>query len=279
MKQTTYSLNLPSSLALLGDLHGRPFQPVIDSLRQNKPQIIAIAGDIVSGHHPADDVSPLVSQKNILPFLENCAAIAPSFLSLGNHEWMLDEKDLDCIRNTGVTLLDNAWASCGGIVLGGLTSAVVLDYRRFKGCHGDGSSGSGYHGDGSSGSQPHVRYPKPDPEEADVRMKRLTEPDLSWLDEYTQTPGCHILLCHHPEYYPKIPDAVDWILSAHAHGGQWRFYNPKTKKSEGLFAPGQGLFPRWTRGIYDNRLIVTAGLSNTAKIPRFFNPREIVYLH
>ena len=54
---------------------------------------------------------------------------------------------------------------------------------------------------------------------------------------------------------------------------------PKPKKSEGLFAPGQGLFPRWTRGIYDNRLIVTAGLSNTAKIPRFFNPREIVYLH
>ena len=262
MKQTTYQINIPASLVLLGDLHGRPYQPVIESLRQTKPQIIAIAGDIVSGHHPADDVSPLVSQKNILPFLENCAAIAPAFLSLGNHEWMLDEKDLERIRGTGVTLLDNAWVSCGGVVLGGLTSAVVLDYRRYKKAH----------------PQAPGRYPKPDPQEADVRMKRTTSPDLSWLGEYAKTPGCHILLCHHPEYYPRLPDNIEWILSAHAHGGQWRFYNPKTKKSEGLFAPGQGFFPRWTRGMYDGRLIVTAGLSNTTKIPRLFNSTEIVYL-
>lgn len=65
MKETTYQINIPASVALLGDLHGRPYQPVIDSLRKNKPQIIAIAGDIVSGYHPADGVSPLVSQKNM----------------------------------------------------------------------------------------------------------------------------------------------------------------------------------------------------------------------
>ena len=117
------------------------------------------------------------------------------------------KNDLDRIRNTGVTLLDNSWASCGGIVLGGLTSAVVLEYRRYKNAH----------------PQSPGRYPKPAPEESDARMKRIKEPDLSWLDAYTNSPGCHILLCHHPEYYPRIPDSIDWILSAHAHGGQWRF--------------------------------------------------------
>jgi predicted MPP superfamily phosphohydrolase len=46
----------------------------------------------------------------------------------------------------------------------------------------------------------------------------------------------------------------------------------------GLYAPGQGIFPKYTSGIHAN-MIISRGLSNTAGfIPRLFNPREIVYI-
>jgi hypothetical protein len=262
MKETTYTVKIPAILALLGDLHGRPYQQAIASLQKNKPQIIAIAGDIVYGHQPEDDISPLVSQPYILPFLEHCAAIAPTFLSLGNHEWMLDEQDLEQIKNTGVILLDNSWTKHGDIVLGGLTPAVVTDYRQYRLAH----------------PNQNRRYPVRRQTDPDEPIKARPAPDLSWLPAYGETPGFHILLSHHPEYYPRIPKNIDLILSCHAHGGQWRFYNPIKRQSQGLYAPGQGFFPRWTKGIYDNRLIVSAGLANTAPAPRFFNPTEIVYL-
>jgi predicted MPP superfamily phosphohydrolase len=63
------------------------------------------------------------------------------------------------------------------------------------------------------------------------------------------------------------------MLSGHAHGGQIRLFN------RGLFAPGQGWWPKWTKGVYDHCLVVSTGLSNTASpIPRLFNPTEIVYV-
>ena len=117
-------------LALLSDLHGRPYQEAVFSLQRNKPDIICITGDIIYGIWPADDISPLVSQPYVLPFLERCAGIAPTYLSLGNHEQALDQKDLETIVNTGVTVLDNNWAQRNGVVIGGLTSAYVTDYRR-----------------------------------------------------------------------------------------------------------------------------------------------------
>lgn len=39
-------------------------------------------------------MSPLETQKNVLPFLRECFLLAPTFLSLDNHEWMLDSTDL-----------------------------------------------------------------------------------------------------------------------------------------------------------------------------------------
>ena len=86
--------------------------------------------------------------------------------------------------------------------------------------------------------------------------------------------GYKILLCHHPEYYPKYlkKSSINLILSGHAHGGQIRLFN------KGLYAPGQGIFPKYTKGIYDEKLIVSAGLS--AKPPlRLFNPTELVIIN
>lgn len=59
-------------------------------------------------------MSPLETQENVLPFLSGCAAIVPTYLSLGNHEWMLDQTDLETIRTTGITVLDNSWIELEG---------------------------------------------------------------------------------------------------------------------------------------------------------------------
>ena len=46
--------------------------------------------------------------------------------------------------------------------------------------------------------------------------------------------------------------------------------------SRGIFAPGQGLLPKYHHGVYDGRLVVSAGCSNTASIPRWGNETEVV---
>ena len=96
--------------------------------------------------------------------------------------------------------------------------------------------------------------------------------ETAWLKEYSSAPGYHILLSHHPEYLPLIPSSIELVFSGHAHGGQWRVFN------HGAWAPGQGWWPRYTKGVYKGRLVVSAGLSNTTWVPRIWNPTEIVYL-
>ena len=95
---------------------------------------------------------------------------------------------------------------------------------------------------------------------------------VDWLSTFARKPGYRILICHRPEYYERHIRAHDipLVLSGHAHGGQWRVLG------RGVFSPGQGLFPRFTRGLYDGRLVVSAGLSNTANLPRVNNPVELV---
>ncbi len=51
MIDTVYQLDIPVSLALLGDLHGKPYHEVVNSLRKHQPEIITIAGDILYGGH------------------------------------------------------------------------------------------------------------------------------------------------------------------------------------------------------------------------------------
>ena len=261
MVETIYIIAGSPRLALLADLHGRDPAPVLSSLAAHRPSLICVVGDILYGSHPEGDRSPLETQENVLPFLSGCAAVAPTFLSLGNHEWMLDDADLAAIEATGVVVLDNSWVDTvvdgHKIVIGGLTSGYVTDYRRFRTTQ-----------DGA------VRYPRKENLSGigGAVTASQHQPETAWLSNFASAPGFHILLLHHPEYFPLVPSSIDLILSGHAHGGQWRFFN------RGVWSPGQGLWPRWTKGVYEGRLVVSAGLSNTASVPRLFNPTEIVYL-
>lgn len=105
-----------------------------------------------------------------------------------------------------------------------------------------------------------------------IPSKQITgKIDTEFLTSFSELPGYKVLLCHHPEYYPKLQQyPIDLFLSGHCHGGQIRIMN------HGIFSPGQGLLPRYHHGVYDGRLVVSSGCANTASIPRFGNETEVV---
>lgn len=106
-------------------------------------------------------------------------------------------------------------------------------------------------------------------------LYRGGEPSSAFLDAFEKEEGFKLLLCHHPEYYPLYikERKIDLTLSGHAHGGQWRLFGRP------IFAPGQGLFPKYTSGVLEQgRLLVSRGMHNSIRIPRIGVPTEIVYL-
>ena len=250
MVETFYTLPGAPYLALLGDFHNGNPDPILTSLKKHMPSVICIAGDLIYAYPPENSLLT-DQQKNVLPFLKGCAEIAPAFMCLGNHESILGDEDLDRIRQTGVILLDNEWTEWNGMHIGGLTSHYVLNQRASRAAHTAGGK--------------NLRDPDPSSE-------IIKKPDLSWVSA-TLPSGYKILLCHHPEYLPLIPSGIDLICAAHAHGGQWRLFG------RGLFAPGQGWFPKYTSGIYEGRMVVTRGLTNMARVPRINNPTEVVYIN
>ena len=259
MIETVYDLSCPIMLAFLADFHNSKALPVLRSLETAKPEIIAIAGDVIYGDDPNRDKPCILSNPHALELLRGCAGIAPTFLSFGNHEWMLADDDLEVISAAGITLLDNCWANYKGTLIGGLSSRYYTQYQALRAAHPE-----------------RGRYP--------VTIRALHEldplPELDWLDAFEQQEGYRILLSHHPEYYPKYLQhrKIDLILSGHAHGGQWRYYSIFRKRWQGVFAPGQGLFPPLTSGVHDGRLVISRGLSNPTRVPRIHNPPEVVYI-
>ncbi len=106
-------------------------------------------------------------------------------------------------------------------------------------------------------------------------QKKSSRRDSRVVAALAEREAFRLLMCHHPEdYFPWVAGrGIDLTLAGHAHGGQVRIFG------QGLYAPGQGLFPRLTSGFYDeDRLLVSRGLSNHALVPRFNNPCELILL-
>ena len=88
-----------------------------------------------------------------------------------------------------------------------------------------------------------------------------------------------VLLAHRPEYIDEyLKYGFDLVLSGHTHGGQWRlpFFDI------GLYAYGQGLFPKYSGGKYEfinSALIVGRGLCKNTAVMRLYNPPEIVIVN
>jgi len=90
-------------------------------------------------------------------------------------------------------------------------------------------------------------------------------------DKYIYT----ILLTHRPEYINEYSkENINLVLSGHAHGGQINipFLGP-------LYAPGQGLFPKYINSMYkvnNTNMIVSCGIGNSLMPFRINNKPELV---
>lgn len=256
MKITKYKIStekkgIDLKLAVVSDLHARPYKNVVRALKSINPDVILLPGDIVE--IAADYMNK--RNQNGLSFLKEAATIAPTYYCHGNHEiyyshakfghsktpeQSLNEKYANIIKSFGINTVHDSYMKLetprgsvyGEIYVGGLVCGRDKD--------------------------PALNMPLP---------------NLEFLSEYDKIPAFKILLCHYPHYYDQLlkDKSFDLILSGHAHGGQWRIFG------RGVFAPHQGIFPKFTSGIYDNRHIISRGAANNVKpIPRFFNPCEVL---
>lgn len=100
---------------------------------------------------------------------------------------------------------------------------------------------------------------------------------LNHLNSFFNRDNFTILLSHKPNYFKDYSEAgIDLVFSGHAHGGQIRL-----PFIGGLVGPDQGLFPKYTSGIYTKNqtsMVVSRGLGNSLFPLRLFNKPEIVLI-
>ena len=249
MKITEYKIESENirgkyRFAVISDLHGCDPSLALELLRKEHPDFILAPGDVFERVDGSSKKFNEMNEKGFL-LLREAAKIAPTFYSSGNHEiggtrsWAFGFKFKRPSLAEWCEENIEKLRKCGVVFLDNsyvLSCGVAL-----------GGLSSGILNDGG-------------------------KPDLSFIDEFSQA-GCpKILLCHHPEYYEKYlrDKNIDLIVSGHAHGGQWRFFG------RGVFAPGQGIFPKYTSGVYDGKLVVSRGMKKGGIIPRIFNSTEVL---
>ncbi len=244
LKTTTYRLPAPRPelagmrIAVAADLHGNDNELPLRRLREARPDIILIPGDLT------DDTSLLDPNAPGYDFLHEAVTIAPTYYSVGNHEiacyhkgnpWrhpvphLVPDHVREQIAETGAVFLDNDYVTVGSLTICGLTSGI---------------------------------------------NRAVNRPHAETLARFAALPGVRILLCHHPEYFvPFIKETdIELTVSGHAHGGHWRLFG------RGIYAPGQGLFPKYTSGVLDGRCVISRGMGNHTTIPRIFNKPELVVI-
>lgn len=118
---------------------------------------------------------------------------------------------------------------------------------------------------------------------ASITLAGLDDPDAASqptaqrLQPLVNPQDYEILLAHRPEDIQLYASAgADLVLSGHAHGGQIRL-----PFLGGLVAPGQGLFPAYDAGTYQEgktTLVVSRGLGNSLVPLRINNRPELVVI-
>jgi len=114
----------------------------------------------------------------------------------------------------------------------------------------------------------------------DISSKKVSEVDFSFLNKVEVADDeCYLLLHHKPNvwrsYYPVGAKKPNVAFSGHVHGGQVGI--PLINR--GLIAPGQGLFPKYSSGLYkhssDKYEVVSRGLASATNPIRINNKPHI----
>ena len=181
-----------------------------------------------------------------MDFIRKAADVAPVYYVTGNHESRIEAyMDLEKqMRQAGVNVLrdESALWERDGVFL----RIVGLDDQSF--------------------TLSRDRWGET-AELVEARLKRL----IGGERLYT------ILLSHGPELFGSYQACqADLILCGHAHGGQIRL-----PLLGGVIAPGQGWFPRFTSGVYEEgcaKMAVSRGIGNSLFPFRINNRPEVVVL-
>ena len=247
MRNTRYRLTTNHSVSfkacVVADLHDRPYGEILSVLRAERPDLILIPGDLTETLRPGEETA----DRPGIRLLSACAALAPTFYAFGNHEIGGCHGNIRTAKHADQPLhftLAPAWREIITSTGATLVSDAPVQWNGVT----IGALGSGLLNPGWI-------------------------PDLAELDRFTTVSGYKLLLCHHPEYFDRyLRDyPIDLTVSGHAHGGQWRIFG------RGVYAPDQGLFPKYTSGLHENRLVISRGVANSVPFaPRFFNPCEVV---
>ena len=259
--------SLPSAfdgfrIAQISDLHNADFGGKIEQkVEKLKPDIIVITGDSI--HKEGE-------YKNALSVTAHLSEIAPTYYVSGNHESILScfFKFRDEMTEKGVVVLDNETT-----VLERSGESVILigmsDPAFFRSSENSGEKHTTLYPDGRK-DRFKQKLKEISEEITTQYSKKLSEEATT---QYSKT--FRILLSHRPELYDfYISCDIDITLSGHAHGGQVR-----VPLIGALYAPNQGLFPRYTDGMKKSDgkyMIISRGLGKSSPMPRIFNPPEIV---
>ncbi len=243
--ETTDKVSSPIRIAVLADLHdsmyGDSQDVLIQAIREQKPDIILLVGDIADDEKPHDGTRQLLSA---------IGGNYPCYYVTGNHEYWSGEVDLikDMIRSYSVTILE------------GDTEIIQVGHQKLRLCGVD--DPDGFHCS---------TY-------ADHKIAENWQEQFDACKAKTGDNIYSILLSHRPELAEKYRDSgFDLVLAGHAHGGQVRIPGILN----GLYAPNQGFFPKYAGGRYElgeTIMIVNRGLSKS-RIPRVFNPPELVIVN
>ena len=243
IKATVYTISSakiekPIRFAVVADTHGHFNANLPDLLRKSGLDAILIPGDL-TGYRMMTE-----NDETVFDFLKTCVSIAPTYYSLGNHECGTSRNGNLFAKPQKKEIpaeFEKRVAETGAILL--RNKSVLHDGILFCGLE------SGFD-------------------------KGQNSPDAEALAGFDAAGGFRVLLCHHPEYYvPYIRQTgIELTVCGHAHGGHWRIFG------RGVYAPDQGLFPKYTSGVIDGRCVISRGLDDHTAIPRINNPRELVLI-
>ena len=228
----------------ISDLHdefyGENNKDLVCAIDSESPDIVVFTGDLTE---------PYTDHASMKQILSYCSGKYPTFCSMGNHETRGDIKEIkELVRASGATLLDGA-----------------VERVTVRGREVDVYGIDSYYTDLLCKEKDLLPW-------EDQITRCLTEKEKREKDKVFS-----LLLYHRPDFVKSFEKwGFDLVLSGHAHGGQFRI----PKILNGLYAPNQGLFPRYAGGYYSlkgTKLIVSRGLCRR-RFPRIYNRPEIVII-
>ena len=253
-----------TKVLFLSDLHNRVYgrhnERLLQAVREEKPDLILIGGDMLVGKpdEPFDTALEFVSQ---LP------SICPVYYANGNHEGRMKEEPgkygnaytdyRKALEKCGIRLLENDIAHLN---LNGQKTEIcglefpVYTYRKFHRSCMDKNDIADYLSHFHTSDDMTAETPGKVP------------------DQYT------ILLAHNPAYMDAYLEwGADLVLSGHLHGGLVRIPG-----LGGIVTPQGFFFPKYSGEMTregEQTVIVSRGLGSHTLNIRLFNVPELISIH